>query len=288
MIRKIYDYIRGHFLLRNLVLFSCGLLVAVYVISVILNFYTRHSQKYIVPDFVGITLEEAMPLTKEASLRFEIIDSLYIPGQRPGTIITQSPRPDMGVKSGRKIFFTINATNPRKEIIPYVTGYSLRQAKNMLENRGFEIAKLQFRDDIATNNVLAQSYNGKSIRDGSAVMAPLGSGITLTIGRNFDAPLPVVPKVIGLTLREAKSRLWEMGLNLGEIKYDSGTLPEDARVYRQTPNQQSRFDFGGRVSLFLTSDMDKISKSSKDSDQAARRVAQDEEAQEDPAPEITE
>ena len=280
---RIYDTIRGNVLLRNIVMAVCLGIILYFVVNLCLNIYTRHGQKFIVPTMIGHTIDEARTMGTEGELQLEVIDSLYMPKQKPGVILDQSPKPGMGVKSGRRVFLTINASRPRMEVIPYVTGYSLRQAKNMLETRGFEIEKLVYRSDMATNNVLDEMYLGKSITEGSRTEAELGSGITLVVGVNQSSPLPRIPKVIGLTLREAKSRLWEVGLNLGRVRYDSGIADadmDDARVYRQEPNQQSRTDYGGKISLWLTLDTQKIATSSKESDAAARRYVEEEEEME--------
>lgn len=279
MLIRAYDTIRGNVLLRNLVMALCLGIILYFVINLILGIYTRHGQKFIVPSMIGHTVSEATSMGAQGDLVLEVIDSLYMPKQKPGMILDQSPKPGMGVKKGRRVFLTVNAFRPKTDAIPYVTGYSLRQAKNMLETKGFEIEKLVYRSDMATNNVLDELYKGKSVTQGSRTEAELGSGITLVVGVNHSSPLPRIPKVIGLTLREAKSRLWEVGLNVGNVKYDSGIGGpeiEDARVYRQEPNQQSRTDFGGNISLWLTLDTQKISSSGKDSDAAARKYAIDE------------
>lgn len=280
---RTYDTIRSNILLRNFVMALCIGIILYFVINLCLGIYTRHGQKFVVPQMIGHTLSEAETMAAKGELRIEVIDSLYMPKQKPGQILDQSPKPGMGVKKGRRIFLTVNASRPRTDVIPYVTGYSLRQAKNMLETRGFEIEKLVYRSDMATNNVLDELYKGKSITRAARTEAELGSGITLVVGLNLSSPLPRIPKVIGLTLREAKSRLWEIGLNVGRIRYDSGidgTEIENARVYRQEPNQQSRTDYGGKISLWLTLDSRKIASSSKESDAAARRYAVDEEEEE--------
>ena len=191
---------------------------------------------------------------------------------------SQTPKANSAVKSGRKIFVTINASKPRTEKIPYVVGYSLRQAKNLLENKGFEVKELIYKTDIATNNVLLMSHNGRNIQPQENIEAELGQKITLTVGRNYASPLPMVPKVIGLTLREAKSRLWETGLNIGEIKTDNKTVKKNeldyAKVYRQSPNQQMRAQFGGKVTLFLTNNMSLIVDGDKRSNKDARQFVE--------------
>lgn len=264
---RIYQTIKSHFLLRNMVLAFCTIFVGVYLISLLLNVYTRHGQKYIVPDLVGLNISEGkLRADSVGDLTLVVIDSIYIPKYTPGMIIDQSPKAGSGVKSGRKMFVTINAMQPKMEVMPYVTDLSLRQAKNMLESKGFEISRLVYQSDLATNYVLSQTVDGKLIRSDSKEKFNLSSPVVLTVGRNGDAQLPVTPKVIGLTLREAKSRIWEVGLNVGEIKSDEGidiTNMDAARVYRQVPNQSSRADFGSRVTLYLTLDANKVHEGDK-------------------------
>lgn len=275
---RVYETIKNHFLLRNIVVAVCATIVGVYFVSIILNIYTRHGQKREVPDFINITIDKAADMASHAgSLELVVIDSIYMPNFEPGTIIDQSPKAGSGVKSGRKVFLTINAVNPKTEIVPYVTGYSLRQAKNMLEGKGFEIDKLVYRNDLANNNVLAQSVDGRVIYAGSTFKAPLSSKVTLTVGRNNDTPLPITPRVVGLSLRQAKSRLWEVGLNVGQVKMDQGITAANmdaAKVYRQKPNQQSRADYGSRVELWITMDDSKILSGSKKSDEATFETQQ--------------
>lgn len=280
ILNRIYTTIRTHVIWRNVVMALCLGIILYFIVNLCLNIYTRHGQKLIVPTMIGHTVAEAETMAAKDELRLEIIDSLYMPKQKPGMILDQSPKPGMGVKSGRRVFLVVNASRPRTDMIPFVTGYSLRQAKNMLETKGFEIEKLVYRSDMATNNVLDELYKGKSITRDSRMQAELGSAITLVVGVNHSSPLPRIPKVIGMTLREAKSRLWEAGLNVGRVRYDSNVEEdeqESARVYKQDPNQQSRTDYGGSISLWLTADRQKIATSSRTSDAAARRYAVDEE-----------
>lgn len=276
MIRRIND----HFLLRNIVFAVCGVIVFLFVVNILLSIFTRHGQQYVVPDFVGAVVGQTDNLTDDASLQVVVIDSLYVSGEKPGAILDQNPKPTARVKSGRKVFVVINATNPKMDVIPYVTGYSLRQAKNTLEGKGFQIERLVYSPDMANNNVIGESYQNREIVKGSTVQAPLGSGIVLRVGRSASAPLIVTPKVVGLTLREAKSRLWEVGLNVGEVRRDTDVTDRnegEARVYRQTPSQQTRIDYGARVMLNLTSVGSKVTENSKKSDVEARRLPVEEE-----------
>lgn len=281
-LRKIYDFIAANKLVRHLILAFCAVLVFVFITNILLNLFTRHNTSETVPDLSGLQVAEAEASSKGARLKIEVNDSLYVPAYTGGAILDQLPKPGTRVKKGRRVFVTINSHKQRMVDIPYVTGYSLRQAKNNLLVAGLEVDKLIFREDIAANNVLEERFNGTLITRDGQVQAEQGSGVTLVVGTNSESPVPVVPKLIGFPLNEAKSRLWEMGLNVGKVEYDSDVTLLDrssAKVYAQGIAQGVKARSGSEVSLKLTLDTPKIEEASKTSDNAARRRATVEEAE---------
>ncbi len=249
-----------HPLLRAAVLFACGLVVFVFVVTIVLSIFTRHGQRKAVPDFAGMPLARAEQMALEAHLRLEVNDSLFVPAYEGGVVLDQNPAPGDHVKADRRIFVVVNAFHQRKVDIPYVTGYSLRQAKNTLEVAGLQIDKLVYRPDLATNYVLEERYQGRLISRTSREQAEVGSGITLFVGMGEGAVV-AVPKVIGFPLKEAKSRLWEVGLNVGEVIMDEGVTPmniAEARVYAQSPDEGLAATLGRSVTLRITLDLRKL------------------------------
>jgi beta-lactam-binding protein with PASTA domain len=268
-------------LLKNLVLALCFFLIFIALTQLLLNCTTRHGQAFEVPDFSGMTLDEAEQAGHEARLKLTVSDSLYLPARTGGVILEQNPSPGSKVKSGRRVFLTINAYNPKLAQIPYVTGYSLRQAKNNLEISGFEIERLIYRDDIAVNNVLEEQYQGRRIAEGSNIQAPTGSAITLIVGRGADEKdhFTKVPSVIGFTLKNAKSRLWEQGLNIGTITRDEGITEvnlHEARVARQSLGVGTSQALGANVNLRLSLDEETIAAGVREAELSARRAAEEE------------
>ena len=159
--------------------------------------------------------------------------------------------------------------------VPYVAGRSLRQAKNMLEVAGLEIERLDYVDDIATNYVLEAYCDGVQLTPESALEAEMGSGVVLTVGIQDRAVGAEVPKLIGLTLQRAKSRLWEMGLNVGKVTYDDDVDLLDkksARVYYQSVDYGREAALGDKVRLKLSLDGEKVERASIDADTIAKRI----------------
>lgn len=271
----IYSKIKNNLFLRNAILAICTVIILVGLTIVVLNVATRHGQVLEVPDFSGVTYDEAIRMAGK-SYKIQINDSLYLPTRTPGIVLEQSPSPGSRVKSGRKIFLTVNAFSPKIARIPYVTGYSLRQAKNNLEVAGFEIEKLVYRKDIAVNNVLEQWYQARMVTASSNIDAPTGSEVILVVGGN-DSVRVRVPRVLGYTLKESRNRIQELGFNIGKITEDiditEATL-SNAHVYRQEPAMESVRELGATVNLWLTLDEEKLSKGINDGEAAAKSAAQ--------------
>ena len=261
---------------RNVVLAVCAIIVFVFIVNLLLSLFTRHGQVHEVPDLSGLSVEEAVQAGKGASLRIEINDSLYVPAYPGGIILEQNPSAGAKVKSGRRVFVTINSFRQKMVEIPYVTGYSLRQAKNNLEMAGLGIDKLIYRSDLATNYVLEERYNGKLISSGSKLEAEVGSGVTLVVGKGTDAEPQSVPRLVGFSAREAKSRLWEAGFNVGKISYEEGVTllnEKNARVRTQSPGVGTRREYGTSVSFTLSLDEEQIEKGRADAERAAKAAA---------------
>ena len=255
---------------RNVVLAICFCIVGAFLLKISLNVATRHGEVYTVPDFSAMSIEEAKQAAAPAKLRLEIFDSLYVVGMPGGVVLDQLPKAGARVKSERRVLLTINSHNQRKAQIPYVAGYSLRQAKNILMTAGFEIERLEYVEDMAMNNVLAQYYKGQQIVQGSQLEAEIGSGIVLQVGFNPDAQTnPVVPRIVGRSLKEAKSMLWEAGYNVGDIMRDediSAANQNDCKVYKQEPNQTEELAWGEKVTIYITTDGEKVKRGVSESD----------------------
>lgn len=241
-------------LVRNVVIAVSLLVIVLFVANILLAIITRHGSNKDVPNFVGSNIEQAEGLARKGRLEIIVNDSLYVPMYAGGVILEQ--RPSAGkdkVKSGRKIYVTINASMQKSVEIPYVAGFSLRQAKSNLMAAGLEIERLEYVSDIANNYVLDQKFRGEVMKADSAVLAPIGSKVTLVVGRS-DSHHEPIPDLAGMTLREVKNMLWDHGFNLGKVEFD-GALDmagqNAARVYQQHPLPETAARMGREVSVWL-------------------------------------
>jgi len=247
---------RRHPVLLHLALIGITVLALSVAAHLLMQWGTRHSSRCEVPDFTGIVLDDAERLAAARGLKLHVNDSLFVAAYDGGIVLDQLPEAHTEVKSGRTVYITVNAFGQKMVDIPYVAGRSLRQAKNMLEIAGLGIERLVYRTDMATNFVLEQRYGDRRIDKGDRVQAPMGSGITLCVGAEEESRT-VAPKVIGLTLQAARSRLWESGLNVGRVEFDDGVNRlnrDEALVYMQGLQAGATSPLGESVSLRLTLD----------------------------------
>ncbi len=262
---------------RNLVLAFCALVVFAGVSALALNVFTRHNKSVSVPDFIGIHIDDVRDSVARKGFRLEVIDSLYAPMYEGGAVLEQLPLAGTEVKRGRRIFVTITSHQQKMVPVPYVTGFSLRQAKNMIEMAGLEIRELRYVGNIATGNVLAELVGRDTVRRGSNMQLEVGSGVTLIVGEAPGTQWQAIPRVVGLSLGEAKSRLWERGFNVGTVGRDEGINlinQKDAAIYRQSPAFGRTAALGTRINIDLTLDEQKIADGNAYADREARRAIQ--------------
>ena len=247
---------------QNILLILAILLVGYLIVNLSLRIVTRHNQELTVPDFYGMSLAEAAAAADDAKLRLEVTDSVYIRGIERGAITRQNPEAGSKVKKNRRILLVINSVAPRQSVMPSLTGFSMRQARTELNANGLNIGKLIYKEDIATNNVLAQQYKGRDIAPGTLLNS--GSYIDLVVGLNPADSTTFVPNVIGYRYRMAVELLHDNSLNILGNKFDStvSTYSDslEAYVYGQYPPASDSVSVrrGSSVTLYLSKDVTRI------------------------------
>lgn len=270
--------LKAHPVAYNLTLIVLTMLALALAAHFAMQAGTRHGARRTVPDFAGIPLDEAQRLARSHDLELHINDSLFVPAYEGGIVLDQLPAGGVEVKPGRTIYVTINSFRQKSVPVPYVAGRSLRQAKNMLEIAGLEIEELIYRPDMATNYVLEEYCDGRPVLATSRIEAEIGSGVTLYVGVAEGSGTTPVPMVTGYGLRQAKSRLWELGINVGRVTFDEGINllnQKQARVYRQSPSAEQSIALGQSVDLWLTLDAKKVSEQRAAAEKEAARMARE-------------
>lgn len=247
----------NNWIVKNLLLAVLGFAVLIFAARIGLSAITRHNKSVPVPDFTNMSVAEAKALARAADLEIVVTDSVFIKRLDKGVVYRQNPKPGAGVKKGRHISLIINSVVPRTILMPNLVGYSLVEAKAEILNRGLNLGRLRYVDDMATNNVLKQLSMGREIKAGSKIIS--GSDIDLVLGLNPENNSTNVPNLTGLKYIHAIDVLHDNSLNCGKAVFDKDirTYSDsvNAVVYKQEPavsDEQVRM--GTAVTLHLTLD----------------------------------
>lgn len=163
-----------------------------------------------VPDLQGMTLAEA---DEQHGENFEISEDDQENSSRPeNTILSQDPEPGVQREENSEIGVTVASGQNE---VPDVGGESLDEARDTLEEAGFEVAVTEEESSAEQEGqVISQSPGGGNT-------AEVGSTVEITVGTE---PANVeVPNLYGYTLDEAAAELENIGLQLG----GNDTAPSD-------------------------------------------------------------
>ena len=212
---------------------------------------------------MGISIDEAEKIARKSDLNLIVRDSIFDVDLPGGTIVDQLPKTstvrDVTVKPGRKVYVTVNAYTRRMVDVPYVAKQTLRQALNQIERSGLTVAKLVYEPDMtSTDYVIKQSINNVEILPTTDKRVAVGSGVTLHISYQQKEQYTYTPRLVGLSLQQAKNTLWDGGLNLKQVVYDDSVedliARRKARVYKQSSKIGTSLRRGSEITLYLTCD----------------------------------
>lgn len=187
--------------------------LSIYILDkVVMPYYTNYNEGVTVPDVTRISLTEAETLLTSYGLRFEIADRRAHSAFPADYVIDQAPSAAQIVKPNRKIYLTVNTAERPQVEVPNVENLSLRNAQIQLQNYGLVIGTTSYESSRFKNTVLRQS-----IRPGSRI--DKGTIIDLVVSDGLGDKIVTIPEIIGLRLAEAQLKLREVGLRVGEIRF---------------------------------------------------------------------
>ena len=185
-VKRLIDFLRNHLIIRTLLLISLVALILLATLLFGLNRYTRHGHAINVPNIEKMFIEDAVPLLARYNLKCEIIDSIYVSGAIPGSIIDQTPQEGSKVKENRIIFVTVNARSPRKIAVPDVKDMSQRQAIAFITGMVFPEPSTEYITSEYKDLVIEIYYKGHPVEKGTKL--PADAQLTLKVGDGYMQP----------------------------------------------------------------------------------------------------
>ena len=211
--------------------------VLIWFTMIMLSFYTNKGENFPTPDLKGLSIGQVENLSSKNNFRFIVQDSVFRKDVRPGIIVLQNPEAGHKIKPNRLITLTLASVVPEQVEVPKLTDVSLRQARVLLESKGFAIGNIEFKPSEFDDLVLEQKYKGHAIEPG----AKLGNGetIDLVVGKNLKGGETLIPDLSGYTFAIAREILKNKSLLIGSAIFDPSVLSKEdtinAVIWKQLP-----------------------------------------------------
>ena len=164
-------------------LFLATIIFSIIVLGsiVFLFFYTNQTSRVVVPNLIGMNLDEIELVISKNKLRYEIIDSsFYNQDFDKNTVLEQIPVANKEVKKNRKIYITTNHSSYGDVILPDLIQLTKRNAVSTLVALDLQIGDFIYEDNIGKDMVLDIKLEGESIESGSLI--PKKSTVDLILG----------------------------------------------------------------------------------------------------------
>ncbi len=207
------------------------------------NFF---GQEVVVPDIVGMDIKEANNELKTVNLVMKFKEKRFSDEFEKDQIIFQEPGKGQKVKEGRQIE-VIQSLGFEKIAVPGVVGKQLSDAEIIIGNEGFEIGDIDknYDDKYKEGYIISQEP-----RAGTRVAK--NSKIDLMVSKGPTPDKIPMPDLIGLTLEEARKKIQDSKLVLGEVtKKDSSDYYAD-QVIEQDTKPEVMVDEGIPVDLVVS------------------------------------
>lgn len=246
-----FTYSLKKIIFNLLIIFGLSILLGFVFLKIYLPTYTNHGETVSVPDLSGYTFDESVDLLDQTGLQYEVSpDSSYSTDAPPLSILKQIPASGSQVKSGRKVFLTLNARNAPIIKMPDLVNIQLKNVQEMLANIGLERGDIIYVPDIGINVVLEMRYRGVTIQEGFEV--PKGARIDLVVGDGMGNQILSVPNLIGLPEEEAEFLLLGSGLRVGNKNYAASDSVASGQVFLQSPPAGTEVRTGELVEIWIS------------------------------------
>ncbi len=226
-----------------------GFFLIVYIAYVALDSWILpdiiHSkEKVLIPDLAGTNIDEAKDKLLQMDLLVEVTGEQFNAKVPPQTVIRQSPNPNSEVKSGRTVYLTISKGKQTVEV-PYLVGKSVREAKVVLLNKGFQLKQVVFSnsEEIPKDSIIKQNHKpGKYI--------PIGSEFVLTVSKGSENQI-LVPRLEGMAFEDIEDHLMVNGFVLGEVKYKQSDTYLPGAVIGQYPLPGETVPYNSTIDIIV-------------------------------------
>ena len=221
------------------------LIAGIVGLGFMMGWFGGSSDEIKVPDFKGMTLEEAIDKAEELGLKIEEGQKVYSPDQEEGFITSQTPSKGSKVTEGKVI--KVNISLGKKDgVVPDLVGKDYKEAKKELEAYGFKLGVVvKVTSTKPENTILTQSIEPGDTAD-------KGTVIDVEVSDGKGKEMKEVPFLIGKDVDEAKSLILDAGFKLGNISYEENAQYPKNAVTSQQYIAGSELEEGSTISITIS------------------------------------
>lgn len=192
----------------------------------------------VVPDLRGFSEADARANAQASHISLLIGGREASPDAKPGSVVRQSIPAGQHVPREHPVTIVIADELPK---LPSVTGLSLADATKRLEEKGYKVQA----GSPAPNPTVAA---GMIVSQTPAADSPLEKGKTVSVEVSAGVGEVEVPKLIGLSLNNAKATVEKAGL-VAEMRWVSLAETPTFVVLNQKPKASEKVKPGSKVEL---------------------------------------
>ena len=198
-------------------------------------------KEVVLPNFVGIKIDEAKKIAEEKNLKIEISSEEYNGQYQEGQIISQDPlySDNYNIKMGSTIKVVVSK-GIEQAIVPKVIGMTEEDAIKALEDAKLKVEKVEEENKkIEAGYVISQETEADSkVLAGDTVVIHVSTGVKKAL----------VPSVIGKNEDEAKKTLSDLGLTVN-VSYDEDSSKDNGVVLKQSLDVGKEVEVGTSISI---------------------------------------
>ncbi len=204
------------------------------------------STEIIVPDFVGMSIEDAEEEAKSKDLELLIKETVESDEYDEGVVTKQNQKAGSKVKSGYVIEVTVSEGGKLIKL-PNFVNQTFAEAKKTMEELGLEVGetKYNFSDITPKDYIMDQSPNAYTFLS-------KGDKIIFTISRGEEMKSVIMPRVVGRNSIEAQNKILDLGLSIGTIKEEYNKDYPKGVVYFQSTNEGQEIKIKTPIDLYVS------------------------------------
>ncbi|MBN7815895.1 PASTA domain-containing protein [Algoriphagus pacificus] len=246
-----FSYFVKKVLINLFIVIGISIILGFLFLKLYLPMYTNHGETVSVPDLNGYTYDEGKEILEDASLEYEVsLDSGFSTELKPLAVLKQFPEANSQVKTGRKVYLTLNARNAPMLKMPNLVNTPLKNVQEILSNMGLERGDIKYVPDIGINVVLEQKYRGVNVPEGFEI--PKGARIDLVVGDGLGNQILEVPGLTGMDEIDAEFLILGSGLRVGNKNFvENDTVPA-GKIFMQTPAAGTQVKTGELIELWIS------------------------------------